>query len=151
MEVFIPRKWFKPALTFCDRKFEKLLGGAERKQSKRIRSPLGDDGPKYVARIRQPRTEKKYFEELEKMSRFALIGQVKLRERQKKKMWKRNKDLEQLITGGKGELLINDDKPNQHLIKLMNKYEKHIISQQFDHAFQLTESKLLNKTFHIPE
>lgn len=151
MELFLPRKWFKSILTLCDRKFEKFLGRAKKRQSRRIRRSLTDDGPRYFDRIRQLRTEKKYFEELETMSRSALIDQVKQCEEEKKQLWKRNEDLEQLILGMEEELMIIDDEPSQDLTKSMNKYEKHIISQQFDHAFHIPDSEPLNKTFHIPD
>ena len=128
------------AFTFGDRHFEKCLSKAKRCGSKEISDSLHDDGPLFLDTHRELQSERRFFEELDSMSRFDLIDKIKVSE-------DIIKDLREQIGGAsklifeQNKIVNSGDSANQEVVEHISKVEKKILSKQFDEAFQITSPK----------
>ena len=125
-----------PVLTFGDRSFEKCLKLVFKGDKGDFDDEVSDDEDTFY----DTRGDRKFFKELEDMSREELFDELRIQAQQKTNLLRRIEELEILIIG---DSKLNDGKWAQSV-----KWDKKVRSKQFDEAFDITmNSEKMGKTY----
>ena len=132
-ERLLPDKWMHTALAFGDQSFEKCLKLVFKGDKRDFDDKVSDDEDDLY-------NDRKFFKELEDMSKEELFDELRIQAQQKTNLLRRIEELEILIIG---DPKLNDGKWAQSV-----KWDKKVRSKQFDEAFDITlNSEKMGKTY----